>query len=47
MKQINDENLAIFKTQDYSLFKKLNGNRELDDNHLKKIMKSMSKKESS
>ena len=44
MKQINDENLAIFKTQDYSLFKKLNGNRELDDNHLKKIMNSMSKK---
>jgi len=44
MKQVNNESIAIYETHDYSLFKKLNGNRDIDKNHLEKIIKSMEKK---
>jgi hypothetical protein len=33
--------LKIFKTYNYSLFKKMKGNRDIDESHLKKIIKSI------
>lgn len=37
--------LPVFKTQDYTIFKKLNGNRELYPNHIKRLVKLIGKNE--